>query len=473
MDRAVRRLGGFKVFHILAALMLPGAAQATPSLVIDVATGDILHQEEATQPWFPASVTKLMTAYVALKAIKTGRITFDTPFTVSSRAARMAPSKMGFKPGTEVTVDNALKMLMVKSANDLAVTIAEGVSGSVEAFAGEMNQAAADLGMRESRFVNPNGLPDARQIMSARDLGILGRALLLEFPEQTGLFGIGALRLGSRIIPNHNGLIGRYPGVDGMKTGFTCSAGFNVVASATHGSRRLIAVVLGAPSTRDRTAKAAALLDKGFNANTSFGRLADLPQGVGEPPNMRAIACGGGRNTTYTADTEDFSIPLAAVQATYAQMPEREFMFDAAGLASQQQQQAVRFAPTVALLARPAFVPVPVFVGRTAGALGPVRPGQRGKRMPAVATAFAAPGLESDGPIIRADPLALPLKGKAMRARAKRPVAAAPSRVKVAQAAPPKSAVKKAIAVKPKSASPAKAAAKSKPHAAKLKAKPE
>jgi D-alanyl-D-alanine carboxypeptidase len=178
------------------ALVLAIAASpalANPSLVIDVDSGQVLSESQATANWYPASLTKLMTVYVALHAVQGGRVTMDTPFVVSIRAARMPASKMGFRPGVEVTLDNALKMLMVKSPNDVAVTVAEGVSGSVEAFADEMNAAAASLGLRESHFVNPNGLPDTRQVSSARDMAILGRALLKEFPEHSDIFGIGAL----------------------------------------------------------------------------------------------------------------------------------------------------------------------------------------------------------------------------------------------------------------------------------------
>ncbi len=138
----------------LVASAVPAAAN--PTIVIDAASGETLVQQEATRPWYPASLTKLMTVFVALKAVREGRITLDTPIKVSSRATSMAPSKMGFRPGTLVTLDNALKMLMVKSANDIAVTIAEGVSGSVEGFAAEMNASASALGMRESHFTNPN-----------------------------------------------------------------------------------------------------------------------------------------------------------------------------------------------------------------------------------------------------------------------------------------------------------------------------
>ncbi len=244
---------------LFVSICAAAPARATPSIVIDVSSGAVLSHDQATAAWYPASVTKLMTVYVALEAVRQGRISLETPVMMSPRACRAAPSKMGFRPGSEVTLHNALVMLMVKSANDIAVAIAEGVSGSVEAFADEMNRASASLGMTQSVWVNPNGLPDERQVTSARDLAILGRALYLQFPEHANLFNIGAMQLGKQIIPTHNHLLGRYPGADGMKTGFTCSAGFNLVASATRGGRRLIAVVLGAPNPILRTAKTAAL----------------------------------------------------------------------------------------------------------------------------------------------------------------------------------------------------------------------
>ena len=143
----------------------------------------MLHAEHATYPWYPASTTKLMTMYLTLKAVKDKRLTLDTLLTVSPNAVAQAPSKMGFKAGTTVTVDNALKMLMVKSANDMAVVLAEGVSGSIEKFADDMNAASRRLGMTQSSWVNPNGLPADEQITSARDMAILARAILRELPE--------------------------------------------------------------------------------------------------------------------------------------------------------------------------------------------------------------------------------------------------------------------------------------------------
>src|SRR6478609_317046 len=231
-------------------LSLAGAdcAQAEAQLLIEASTGKVLHAENATYPWYPASVTKLMTAYTTLRAIKEGRLSLNTLLPISRNAAAQQPTKMGFKVGTNVTVDNALKMLMVKSANDIAVAIAEGVGGSIAGFADLMNANARRLGMSQSNFVNPNGLPAENHISSARDLAILARALIEEFPQYDLYWHVHSIRYGKRIMRNYNTLLDRYPGADGMKTGFICASGYNLVASATRNGRRLIAVVLGAYS---------------------------------------------------------------------------------------------------------------------------------------------------------------------------------------------------------------------------------
>jgi D-alanyl-D-alanine carboxypeptidase len=333
----------------VAAALAVGAAsaRATPYLVVDADSDQVLMENEATAPWYPASLTKLMTVYVALDAVRTGKLTLDTPLVMSARAARMPPSKMGFRPGTEVTLDNALKMLMVKSPNDVAVMVAEGVSGSVEAFADDMNADAQRLGLHESHFVNPNGLHNPDHVSSARDMAIVARALLREFPGHADLFSIGALQLGNRYIPNHNGLLGRYPGADGMKTGFTCPAGFNVVASANHSGRRLIVVVLGAPTAKSRNQEAADLFDRGFAMGGGSGSLESLPSGSGPAPNMRADVCLH-RNAALIAAAEEegaggpsqvtggaaggvpFPNPLAALvtQVAHTELPDGRIHFD-------------------------------------------------------------------------------------------------------------------------------------------------
>ena len=296
---------------MLMAAIAPRIAQAEALLVIEADTGKVLQAENATYPWYPASVTKIMTAYVALKAVKDGRMTLDTLLTVSPTAAAQAPSKMGFKPGTQVTLDNALKMMMVKSANDIAVVIAKGVGGSIDGFSAEMNKTAQRLGMTQTSYVNPNGLPAEGQITSARDLGILARAIIRDLPEYEYFMHIPAIKFGRRVTANFNKLIGRYPGADGMKTGFICASGFNLVATATRNNKRLIAVVLGAQSSAQRAAKAAQLLERGFGGNKlswlkpSLGTVDALAPIDASPPNLRDEMCGPKRKRPAAENEED------------------------------------------------------------------------------------------------------------------------------------------------------------------------
>ncbi len=308
----------------LLALAASDRAQAEAQLLIEASTGKVLHAENATYPWYPASVTKLMTAYTTLRAIKEGRLTFNTLLTVSRNAAAQQPTKMGFKVGTTVTVDNAMKMLMVKSANDMAVTIAEGVGGSIEGFADMMNANARRLGMTQSNFVNPNGLPAENHVTSARDLGILARALIKEFPEDDSYWHIHSIRYGNRVMHNYNSLIDRYQGADGMKTGFICASGYNVVASATRNGRRLIAIVLGAYSGAVRAQKAAQLLERGFNGGSlswltpSLGTVDALAPIDAQPPNLREEMCGGHRRKAPSEDNNEEEDDTAASAGTPA-----------------------------------------------------------------------------------------------------------------------------------------------------------
>lgn len=295
----------------LLSMAAAGRAQAEAQLLIEAATGKVLHAENATYPWYPASVTKIMTAYTTLRAIKEGRVSLNTLMTVSKNAVAQQPTKMGFKLGTTVTIDNALKMLMVKSANDVAVTIAEGVGGSIEGFADLMNANARRLGMSQSNFVNPNGLPAENHVSSARDLGILARSLIREFPDYDSYWHISSIRYGNRVMRNYNNLIDRYPGADGMKTGFICASGYNVVASATRNGRRLIAVVLGAYSGAVRAQKAAQLLERGFNGGgltwltPSLGTVDSLAPIDAQPPNLREEMCGGHRRKPASEDNQE------------------------------------------------------------------------------------------------------------------------------------------------------------------------
>jgi D-alanyl-D-alanine carboxypeptidase len=298
------------------------AARAEALLLVDVDTGKVINEQNSTSPWYPASVTKLMTTYVTLKAVRDHRVGLDSLLTVSPNAVAQQPSKMGFKVGTRVTVDNALKMMLVHSANDMAVVLAEGVSGSIEKFAAEMNAAARKLGMTQTNYVNPNGLPADEQITSARDLAILARALIHEFPEYDYYWHIASIKLGKRIYRNTNKLIDAFAGTDGMKTGFICASGFNLVATATRGGKRLIAVVLGAKSSESRSIKAAQLFERGFGTDPlswlvpSQGTVESLQPIEAPLPDMHDEVCNNHRRQVSDDSEEGGEAGTASAEGT-------------------------------------------------------------------------------------------------------------------------------------------------------------
>jgi D-alanyl-D-alanine carboxypeptidase len=348
-------------FVLIAALALvaPCAAQAEARLVIEADSGKVLEAENATMPWYPASVTKMMTAYVTLKAVKDGKITLDTLVTVSPVAASQSPSKMGFKPGTQLTVDNALKMMLVKSANDMAVVLAEGVGGSIDGFSVMMNQTAQKLGMTQTSYVNPNGLPADGQITSARDLAILARAIIKDLPEYEYFVHIPSIRFGRRVTQNFNKLIGRYPGADGFKTGFICASGYNLVASATRDGRRLIAVVLGSSSGTMRAVRAAQMLDRGFGGGLtwlkpSLGTVDQLAPIDASPPNLRDEMCGGKHKRP--ASDEDDTVASTAGESGSSSAPPSVAFFAVPPVVKPADLMAAAPAPSE---------PIPVYTGPT------------------------------------------------------------------------------------------------------------
>ena len=335
-------------------------ANAEALLLVEADSGKVLQAENATNPWYPASVTKLMTAYVTLKAIKEGRVTLDTLFTVSPTAASQSPSKMGLRPGTQLTVDNALKMMMVKSANDMAVVLAEGVGGSIDGFSALMNENAQRLGMTQTHYVNPNGLPAEGHVTSARDLAILARAIIHDLPEYEYFVHIPSIRYGRRITQNFNKLIGRYPGADGFKTGFICASGYNLVASATRNGKRLIAVVLGASSGQARAVKAVQMLERGFSSDTlswlrpSLGTVDSLVPIDASPPDLRDEMCNGKRHRP-ASDEDDTAASNAAPDGSGSALA-----FFATG------GQTPALKPSEILAAAPApSEPIPVYTGPT------------------------------------------------------------------------------------------------------------
>jgi D-alanyl-D-alanine carboxypeptidase len=374
------RLASLSFVSALGLTVLSGAAFAqAPVLVVDASSGAVLISEDATRPWNPASTTKMMTAYVALRAVQTGRARMDSPLVASARAAGQKPSKLGIRPGQEITLENALKVLMVKSANDIAVVVAEAIGGSVEGFAQLMNAEARRLGMNESRFYNPHGFHAEGHQTSARDLAILARAMLVDFPEHRDLWGIGAVQIGNRVLNNTNGLIGRYAGATGFKTGFVCSSGFNLVSTATRGGRTLIAVVLGASSGGDRVVRSAQVLDQAFGMWGGTGQtLQSLPSsGYSSAPNMRSQICTGRRRGVVLADDSDYggSI-LASTQGPDGMAGGSPLAFFSQAASAPSRSYGISSSGGRAILGpRVGIVPVAIYYGRapgsTAVALGP------------------------------------------------------------------------------------------------------
>jgi D-alanyl-D-alanine carboxypeptidase len=251
----------------VAVATLASPAGAGPALLFEAADGRVLYAEDPDNQWHPASLTKIMTAYVTFDALKEGKLTMASKIGCSELASSQSPSKIGLPVGAEMTVETALQALIVKSANDVAVMLAEAVSGSHDAFVERMNATAARLGMTRTKFVNANGLPATEQVTTARDLARLASAVVRDYPEHAQLWSMLEVRLGKRRLHTHNGILTNYAGADGMKTGFICDSGFNVVASATREGHKLIAVVLGEPTGGERTVRAANLLEHGFQTH--------------------------------------------------------------------------------------------------------------------------------------------------------------------------------------------------------------
>ncbi len=285
---------------VLALFMITGvsssiAAAAGPTVLFDPNTSEVLSQDRAGEPWYPASLTKLMTAYVIFGKLRSGQLTLDQKLPVSELAHAQPPSKIGVPVGSTVSVDFALQALLVYSANDMAFVLAEGADGSIAAFSSQMNARALQLGMSGSHFVNPNGLFDPRHISTARDIAILASALLREFPEYRHYFAQPFLAVGKRKLSNRNSLLRQMPDADGMKTGFVCNSGYNLVATATKDGLQLGAVIFGANSGKHRADLAQMLLVDGFGRTSAprskLSAIENMKTGAIVPVDMTKTVC--------------------------------------------------------------------------------------------------------------------------------------------------------------------------------------
>jgi D-alanyl-D-alanine carboxypeptidase len=272
-ERGARRL--LRALFAVAVLAVAGLAGAgltsvqaeaakAASIIVDARTGEVLHEQDADAITHPASLTKMMTLYLTFDALDDGRLSLDQSLPVSSWAESMSPTKLGLRAGSSLRVETAILGLVTKSANDAAVVLAEALGGTESRFAEMMTRKARELGMRHTVYRNASGLPNMEQVTTARDYAILSRAMLSDHPKYYPYFSRRSFTYGGRQLPNHNRLMSRYEGMDGIKTGYTVASGFNLAASAVREGRRLVGVVLGGKSPVSRDNRMAALLDQAF-----------------------------------------------------------------------------------------------------------------------------------------------------------------------------------------------------------------
>jgi D-alanyl-D-alanine carboxypeptidase len=294
-----------------ALVFLGGASLQTPALVVDVATRQVLHEEAAGRPWYPASTTKLMTALLAFEALENGAVTLATPVVMSANAMDQSFLVSGLKIGRTMTLEDALYSAIAGSANEIAVAIGETVSGSETAFVESMNDAARRLGMSATTFRNPSGLFDRKHQSSARDLAILGIEVATRYPQYGGFFRTSRVVIDGKQVDSNNVLLARYPGATGLKTGFVCSAGRNIVALAERDGRQVLVVLLGATTDRERNERAAQFFTRAFAGEQGSGgrTVADMPNDPNaKPEDMRRKLCSE-ESAAYEAE-RDLLFPM-------------------------------------------------------------------------------------------------------------------------------------------------------------------
>lgn len=288
MTRICFVAGLFLGLAVAAFGLIPSAAASISALVVEQGSGRTISAVNANAPRYPASLTKMMTLYLLFDALDRGTVRLNTPLTVSRYAASRPPSKLGLLPGRTIRIREAILALATKSANDVAVVVAEGLAGSEPAFARRMTAKARALGMRRTTFRNASGLHLPQQRTTAGDMALLGRALLRDHPQYYGVFATPTFRWRGASYANHNRLMAAYRGMDGIKTGYTQPAGYNLVASASRNGRRLVGVIMGSRSAAVRNGLMASLLDQGFR--TAPNTLADSAAAMKRSKGSKQIA---------------------------------------------------------------------------------------------------------------------------------------------------------------------------------------
>ena len=285
------------------------------AIVVDANSGQVMHASNADAIRHPASLTKIMTLYLLFEQLEAGKLKLDSELEVSAHAASMAPSKLGLRPGQSITVEHAIKALVTKSANDVAATVAEGIAGDEDDFAKLMTRKARALGMSKTVYANASGLPDDDQITTARDQATLGRAIQDRFPRYYRYFSTNTFHYNGRGMRNHNRLLGRVTGVDGIKTGYIRASGFNLVASMRRNDRHVVAVVMGGASGGTRDARMRQLLE-GYIVEASAKRTATK---IAEAPIAPESRAAEPRPLARAAVVVDPRLPVAEPREAPAQ----------------------------------------------------------------------------------------------------------------------------------------------------------
>ncbi|TRL41948.1 serine hydrolase [Rhizobium straminoryzae] len=350
----------------MAMLLLgiePAAADPKyAGIVVDAKTGKVLYSEDADSLRYPASLTKMMTLYLTFEALESGRLSLDSPVPVSAHAASQPPSKLGVRPGGAVTVEQAILALVTRSANDMATALAERVGGSEDRFAQMMTTKARALGMTRTTYRNANGLPNTAQMTTARDQARLGIALRQHFPQYYGYFSTRVFKFGKQTIGNHNRLVGTVRGVDGIKTGYTRAAGFNLATSAELDGRSIVGVVLGGSSSASRDAQmrklVATYLPKASKGATS--NLIAQARSVAPPPAAASVPVPvqpqPGIRAAVTEVVAEAELPTSA-PAPSARMPQEKLAGASAYAAEPTSQGAA--AAVAAAMSRPSVTAPP------------------------------------------------------------------------------------------------------------------
>jgi len=308
---------------VFLALQVTAPAAANPrfaAIVVDAKSGKVVFERNADEQRFPASLTKIMTLYLLFEEVKAGRITLDTKLPVSAHAARQPPSNVGLKPGQTIRAEDAIKVLVTKSANDVAAVVGEALSGSVSAFAKRMTGKARELGMTRTTFRNASGLPDPKQVTTARDMATLGLRIQRDFPEMYKAFSLRSYTYSGRSYRNHNGLLGKVGGMDGIKTGYIRASGFNLCASVERDNKRIVAVVMGGRTAASRNHYMAGLIEDMFRT-AKLTRSGAIATNAGSPPGLAAaeIKVAGlspplPRNKPLTGEPEAAPVVMALAE---------------------------------------------------------------------------------------------------------------------------------------------------------------